>query len=646
MLPKHLHWKRSVLLVLLLAILLKAGMISWHAYGLWTHGMRLKALLGDPGAALKPAGLMRAESGLLGVELALRGLRADLGLVLRPLWSPWRSGRENRKAADEVLAAGAELARAGQIALGGLHPMAEALEQSRGAAAGNTGHQDMTELLLTGLIEARPSLTAAGQHVSPSMESIAALKADALWSPLSRVVGAMQRYFPLGRAGLGALAAAPVLLGEGGPVNYLLLAQNSDELRATGGFITGIGVVTLERGKIAALTISDSYDFDKFTVDHPDPPEAMRRYMGIDLWVTRDGNWSPDFPTSARDVESLFHLEHSLPLDGVLAFDLAAVQILVQAIGPIKLDGIDEPIDGANVMRFIRDSWSPTLPEGKSWDEWRKENQGKDLREWWYHRKDVMGILAKALLARVQSQGEPASWMKLLWALKSSMDEKHVQTYFHDRDVQEFLKVTGWDGALVDDSTGDYLLVVDTNTGYNKVNLNVQKTMEYRVTLRKGSAPEATLTITYTNRSTPERECVAGSKMRPTYDEMARDCFWDFLRIYVPSGSQLLAAEGVTETERLVDEKGRAVFATYFVVPASAQRTVRFTYALPEQLTSEYRLRVQKQAGTDTSPIAVRIALSPDMRVALSRPAARLDSGLVCYDWSLREDISVVLKLR
>ena len=37
----------------------------------------------------------------------------------------------------------------------------------------------------------------------------------------------------------------PNLLGFNRPQTYLLLAQNNDELRATGGFITAIGLVGL-----------------------------------------------------------------------------------------------------------------------------------------------------------------------------------------------------------------------------------------------------------------------------------------------------------------------------------------------------------------------------------------------------------------
>ena len=77
-------------------------------------------------------------------------------------------------------------------------------------------------------------------------------------------------------------------LGADGPRTYLLLAQNNDELRATGGFISGAGHVTIDRGKITSLILKDSYAVDTWDQPHPEPPGPLRKYMATDLWVLRD----------------------------------------------------------------------------------------------------------------------------------------------------------------------------------------------------------------------------------------------------------------------------------------------------------------------------------------------------------------------
>jgi hypothetical protein len=635
----------AALLLVLLAFLIKGALLGRHVIALWRHGTSLAAVAQNPTSVLKPEVPAQIATDLSGVELAVRGLRAGLRPVLRPVWLPWRPARENLLAVDELLRVGAELAQAGQVASDGLQAIVDAMEARRIAAVGQEA-QGMSEVLFTGLVAARPHFDETAQQVGQSADDVGALTKARLWFPLSPMVPILERYLRLGHAALEAGAAAPALLGETGPAHYLILAQNSDELRATGGFITAIGLATLERGKIGQLTIKDSYDFDKFTVEHPYPPEPMQRYMKIDQWVTRDGNWSPDFPTAAKDVEDLYHLENPTEISGIVAFDMLALQALVKATGPLYLEEYQDQVTGANVLQKAREYWGPSLPEGVTLQDWLEEQGWAEVKEeWWFHRKDFMGLLAEAIMAKLQEGSEADQLSGLLWSVKRAIDEKHILLYFHEPAAQGLLTLAGMDGALDRDTAGDYLLALDTNMGYNKVNLNVDKSIGYEVMLNNAAVPQATLTITYHNRSPAQPECVHLPRVKATYELMAQDCYWNYLRIYVPLGSQLLSAEGVTETETLANEHGKTVFASFFVVPAAESHTVRFTYRIPDWGEEEYRLLVQKQPGTDAVPLKVQIVLPPGVRVESMEPEPQSEQqGVVSYDLSLRRDRALVVK--
>jgi hypothetical protein len=119
------------------------------------------------------------------------------------------------------------------------------------------------------------------------------------------------------------------------------------------------------------------------------------------------------------------------------------------------------------------------------------------------------------------------------------------------------------------------------------------------------------------------------------------------LRVYVPQGSQLLAAEGLTETVNVAGEAGKTVFCAYLVVPGGETRTVRFTYKLPDWGLQEYQLLIQKQAGTDAVPCSVQIALPEGVRIALARPQPESrQAGVLYYDLKLRRDRALSLALR
>ncbi len=637
-------WLVGILVVVVLLVSLNAVTLGRHVYTLWRYGMRLKGLASNPTAVLSPEVPQQIAADLGGTARALRGLRTQLGWVLRPRWLPWRSGRENLLAVDELLRVGAELAEAGQVASAGLQPMSEVMagrEQSAGQG------KPMSEALFDGLVEARPHLRQAADRVGQAAEDVLAMPAERLWWPLSWLVPQLAEYLQLGHAGLEAAVTAPSLLGEEEPVHYLLLAQNNDELRATGGFVTGIGVVTVDRGKPRDLTIRDSYDFDKFTVDHPYAPEPMQRYMGIILWVTRDGNWSPDYPTAAQAVEDLYHLENDTEIQGIVAFDMPALQALVRAVGPLYIEEYQDQIDAGNVLQKAREYWAPTVPEGKTLREWLDEQGWTQVQEeWWTHRKDFMGLLAEALMAKLQAGGQADQLTNLLWTVKRAIDEKHIQLYFHEPAVQGLLAAAGMDGALGNSGDGDYLLALDTNMGYNKVNLNVEKRMAYEVTLGDGGAAQASLTVTYENRSPPQPECVHQPRIAQTYDGMAQDCYWNYLRVHVPLGSELLHAEGVTETETLIDH-GKTLFTAFMVIPAGERHTVRFSYRLPAMDSGVYRLLAQKQAGTDAVPLQVSLVLPPGVDVVSAEPQAESRDGQVLsFDLSLRRDRTVEVRLR
>ena len=100
-------------------------------------------------------------------------------------------------------------------------------------------------------------------------------------------------------------------------------------------------------------------------------------------------------------------------------------------------------------------------------------------------------------------------------------------------------------------SGGDFLTVIDTNFGFNKVNAAVQSQIDYRV------APDdtgliATLTLTYTHAARPLASgtpCVRSLDYGDSYADMTARCYWDYLRVYAPAGSEMVAAEGLERTK-------------------------------------------------------------------------------------------------
>ncbi len=274
-----------------------------------------------------------------------------------------------------------------------------------------------------------------------------------------------------------------------------MLAQNNDELRGTGGFISGAGHVTFDRGKITDLTLADSYAVDNFEQPHTAPPAPLAKYMAADLWLLRDSNWSPDFPEAADVARALYLQDRGIQTDGAVALDLEAVRLLVGAVGPLQVPGINEPVTGDNAIQWMKAAWQ--APVGS---ETGPETGGGTA--WWEQRKDFMGELVKAALGRVQGgplqSGADIDMAALARALYTALEARNLQVAVDDPALAALLAERRWDGGVRPPDDSDFLLVVDSNVGFNKANLLVQQRIDYTVEEQDGRLV-ASLKLTYTH---------------------------------------------------------------------------------------------------------------------------------------------------
>jgi hypothetical protein len=176
--------------------------------------------------------------------------------------------------------------------------------------------------------------------------------------------------------------------------------------------------------------------------------------------------------------------------------------------------------------------------------------------------------------------------------------------------VAEQLANIGWDGGLAYDPSSDYLFYTDTNMGYNKVDSVLERSLAYDVDWPSDGGPTvATTTMTYRHPVNVEGHiCDQSPRYGASYDEMAARCYFDYVRLYAPGGSKLMAVEGL-ETDSITaerGEKGTARFGGFFVMPPGSEHTVKFTYELPAHITPEaYALTIQRQSGANPLPVTV-----------------------------------------
>jgi hypothetical protein len=640
-------WPRGVLIGALLLVFVFGGN---KAQRIWGRARSLQGHIDE----LQMAADGGADVGLREVDEALRGARQDIealrseaaSLLWLSRFLEWVPVVGNDlKVAPALLDVALSVTEAGTVAFDGLVPLIDLIEDG-------AFEEPPLAQVLNILSDARPALEVAQAQLAVAQERRSEIDERRLSTRTVDLIAQLDRYLPLMQSGLDGARLLPDLLGASDRRTYLILAQNSDELRATGGFIGAVGRLILEQGEIEDIIFEDSYAVDDFSRAYPDSPPAVLRYMGIDQWVFRDANWSPDFPTAAQKATQLYRISRELEVDGVLALDQHAVQTIVAALGPLDVEGWPESVTGENAISLMRLAWAPT-----DVDNWSSFDPA-----WWRQRKSFIGDLIGAMRTRIEKTPDEVNWMALGRAILEVLDERHLQVWLTDpaNEATPLLAGQGWDGALRE-TTSDYLLAVDTNMGFNKANAAVQVGLDYRVLVDVDGAAQATLTVRHTNPSSEKAACDHWPRYGMDYEDLVNRCYWNYLRVYAPAGSRLSAATahpvsadllltGQSQSgaaQVLPEENGKALFSSFFVLPHGEEAVTRFIYQLPHAVLERtdtgwrYRLLVQKQAGTHDIPLRVTLVLPPGAEVQSVVPTGdvhRPEPNVVEFDAILEKD--------
>jgi hypothetical protein len=374
----------------------------------------------------------------------------------------------------------------------------------------------------------------------------------------------------------------PALAGYPSTSHFLLVLQNNDELRPSGGFIGTYGLLNIQNGTILSLTTDDSYHLDmpasltgKWNLQ---PPAELQKYLDVEKWYLRDANWSPDWPQSAHKIAEVYNGESSAVgqpatmFTGVAAITPDLVADLIKLTGPITVNGTTynaadfQPLLQYNVeVAYKQQSIS-------SWD-----------------RKNIINSLVGELKTRLFSL-PTSSWGKLFALLDNNIKEKNIQLYLFNDTDESLVRTLGADGALAQPAS-DYLMVVDANLASFKSDAVIKKDLSYAVTA-SASGLQAAVKLTYSH--TGEFD------WRTTR-------YRSYTRIYAPLGSKLISLAGTdsaTQNLSVVDDETlhKTIFGFFLTIEPGSSRTITLSYQLPASVSQQlamgqYQLFVQKQAG-------------------------------------------------
>ena len=370
-----------------------------------------------------------------------------------------------------------------------------------------------------------------------------------------------------------------------GDKTYLVILQDNDEIRATGGLMDVFGLFTVHDGTIASLQYQYVGSDIRSTwnpIVNLSGPASFTEFFGVGSVALSDSNVQYDFASFAPKMQSDFYNATGQRVDGIIALDFTAVEAIMNVTGPITVSG--EVITSRNVVdRLHYYSGIATATEGGA-------GGGKTL---------LTSILSTLTvdLGRLIRDSSVQQKLTLYSTLQALENEGHVLVYPN----QGFwFRSAG--GSAVGESTpsgDDFISVVDTTLGTGKADFGVTRTIDDHVELFSDGSAVSTLTLTYTN-----------------------GCFWDYdvlSTALVPPGAEHITVQNATHAFRgpeVTNGDGFTALSSRMLVSANTTGSVTYTYIQPNVVSASgigyhYDLYVHKQAGITSYILNASVQLPP-----------------------------------
>jgi tetrahydromethanopterin S-methyltransferase subunit G len=599
---KKIGWGIGVTLTFVIVLMIVAGIYTYTvAKELQTQGMTAKTQGLNAYSQFKAQNLPGSEAELKNLDQSLTQIQTTYHKLAFYRSIPFVGGYY-RDGENGLLAADAGL-DAALKAVEGIAPYADVLGfTGEEEFAGGTA-EDRVKLMLETLEAITPQLDAIQEDLDKMNGYLGQIDENRYPQKFRD-----QEVRSLIVTGKTTAAQASTLLSEYRPIieqlpsiagaqderrKYLVLFQNDNELRPTGGFLTAYAVIFIENGKVTPEKSDDIYELDQKFNERIAIPEELGRYLTTEKYFNlRDMNTSPDFKES---MELFYEHYQDVPgepdnIDGIIAVDTELLTELVRVVGPVEIPGYGTftaentpECDCPQVIYALSEIITRPTPY---------------LRE---DRKGILAPLMQSILQRVYSA--PRTYMADLFTIGiDSIEGRHLQMYFFDETNQSAVEKISAAGRLENKSQAeDFLAVVNANLGGAKSNLFIDYEMEQTVSAPIDGFIEKTVEITYKNDRKADNCNLEDGLL------CLNSTLRDWTRIYVPAGSELISAQGFNEDPSVYEDEEFTVFDGFFILEPLGTAKLKLTYKVPYEDSQNYKLQMWKQGGITEVPVLMDV---------------------------------------
>jgi len=375
-----------------------------------------------------------------------------------------------------------------------------------------------------------------------------------------------------------------LFLGERKHQHYLVIFQDPEIPRPSGGLLGAYAILSFDQGKIDLkgdnIFVLDNLFFNKVV-----PPFPLRFISN--KWFFHDLNWFFDFPFTGRKILEYYNqLGLEQQLDGVISINPEAMEAILSVLGPIEIKKYDLNIKDTTFKSFFQNQ----ITEGA-------QQAAPETP------RDSFTLFIENFRIKLSS-ASPSQLQQIVSSLQDSLNNKEIQLFFQDDTLEYYFDSLNGTGKVLA-TPNDYLAVV-----ISSLQRGLDRSQaERNITLQSDfTSSGVTNMLTISSRGGQNKE--------------------EYLQVYLPAGITIIKAQnsflkknpepwsyadlGFTEDidvnllERvkicddknnieIFEESGKTVVACWVHL---ALHPFVIQYKIPyEQNTTSWKLQLQKQSG-------------------------------------------------
>ena len=357
---------------------------------------------------------------------------------------------------------------------------------------------------ITKLREAAPDISTAAYTVRLSYQRLASIDRTFLFpqigEPLESVTVQLEELAVVLDTASSVAELLPALLGADEPRNYLVLIQNSAEVRATGGIPGALAILQAEDGHMTLGEQSSAVALGTFRPSLHVDPEQVSLYTSRLGTQMQNVNLTPNFPTAAATAKQMWEQRHAdQKIDGVLALDPMVLSYLLEATGPVNLTDplVLKQIEATDLpFSLTKENVVPTLLS-----EVYRQIEDPEAQDAYF-----AAVASRVFSVFTDGQGDNN---QLVSALARSAEERRLYLWSSHSNEQDIIGSTPLQGAVTAPDLGGASFGVYFNDGTGaKMDYYAERTVQLLRTCSSDDSRDYMVRVTVTNNA-PDNAALA-----------------------------------------------------------------------------------------------------------------------------------------